>query len=376
MYPGHSHHLHAMTMDPTDTVTCMKVMDHVVDMDGLAGTIRERGWKRIGFQFPEGVKPHASAILAELRSRLHRTLPDPEVGVGPFEFILSGSPCYGACDPADGELLAAGAQGVVHFGHSVIPHLASDHVLPVIHVEMPSSISPLPVVDLALERGWLRGAVGLTTTIQHIHHAEEVAIHLREHGIEGVIGKGSGRVVHPGQVLGCSFSCATSIPDADMHLFIGEGTFHALGVALATRKTVIACDPRTGEARDMGPERDRILRQRFTVIEKLRGAPRVAVVLSTLPGQMRRELAASLLEKGTSLGKEMMLVAAPHLNPESLMNYRVEVMVSTACPRVAIDDFEMYLHRGITMATPVEFLIATGEMTWEEYVLDTIDGPP
>ena len=69
----------------------------------------------------------------------------------------------------------------------------------------------------------------------------------------------------------------------------------------------------------------------------------------------------------------MTMITTPHLNPMSLMNLGNKVLVSTACPRVAVDDYSLYLEHGITMATPIEFLISIGEMNWDNYVLDTIE---
>ena len=349
----------------------MDVMDYTLDLAHLSRKIRDQGWKKIGFQFPEGVKPHAEAILRELLSELHSIQPD--MAEGSYEFVLSGSPCYGACDVADHELLMVGADGMVHFGHSEIPKLSRNTRIPVVFQEMRSKSELIPVVEIVLGQGLLKGTVGLTTTVQHIHLLEGVRDLLEEKGIDARIGTGSDRLAYPGQVLGCSFSSASAVPEADMHLFFGEGTFHALGVSLATRKKVIAADPRSHEIHDMDEEKDRILRQRFAAIQKLKDAREIGIVLSTLPGQKRMELATTLLKKGKEHGKDMVLITASHLDVKSLVNLGTEVLVSTACPRVAIDDYGMYLEHGLTITTPIEFLIALGEMKWEEYVLDTIE---
>ena len=231
----------------------------------------------------------------------------------------------------------------------------------------------IPIVETVLEQGLLEGVVGLTTTVQHIHLLTGVRDLLKEKGIEARIGTGSDRLAYPGQVLGCSFSSAAAVPEADMHLFIGEGIFHALGVSLATRKNVIAVDPRSHVIHDMDVEKDRILRQRFAAVQKLKDANTIAVVLSTLPGQKRLDLASALLKKGKEHGKDMVLITTSHLNIQSLVNLGTEILVSTACPRVAIDDYEMYLENKLTITTPIEFLIAIGEMEWEDYILDTIE---
>ena len=262
---------------------------------------------------------------------------------------------------------------MIQFGHSEIPNLTQESLIPVIFQEMRSNIDPLTVVRKAYDDGLFSGILALTTTVQHIHLLSSVRDFLQHMGIDARIGTGSDRLAYPGQVLGCSFSSATAVKEADMHLFIGEGVFHPLGIALATGKPVIATDPRSGEIKNLEQEKERILRQRFAAVQKLRDAQEVGVILSILPGQKRQEFASSLLKKGKEHGKEMILITSSHLNIQSLVNLGTKVLVSTACPRVAIDDYQMYLEHGITITTPVEFLIAIGEMEWEEYVLDTIE---
>ena len=79
------------------------------------------------------------------------------------------------------------------------------------------------------------------------------------------------------------------------------------------------------------------------------------------------------MKKGTEHGKFMIQITASHLNTQSLVNLGAKILISTACPRVAIDDYQMYLEHGITICTPIEFLIAIGEMEWDDYALDTIE---
>jgi 2-(3-amino-3-carboxypropyl)histidine synthase len=57
------------------------------------------------------------------------------------------------------------------------------------------------------------------------------------------------------------------------------------------------------------------------------------------------------------------------IGPEALLPYQVEAYVSTACPRLAIDDQARYRR---PLLTPVEMEIALGERDWSEYEMDTI----
>jgi len=344
----------------------MRIMDFVMDEDKLVAHLSDKRWRRIGLQFPEGLKPYAEEIILELKK-------DPILDT--TEFLISGSPCYGACDVADKEFLLSGADGMIHFGHSEIPAMCGSYLIPVIFVELRSDLDARDVVEKAQQNGFLKGIIGVTTTIQFAHELPRIRDYLKGHGFEVRTGRGTDRVAHEGQVLGCSFSSATAstVQDADTHLFVGEGLFHPLGIALATGKHVIAADPRSGVITDMDAEKDRVLKQRYGAIQKLKDTEDIGVVLSTLPGQMRRELVTNLIKLGGEKGKRMTLITTPHLNPMNLMNIGETVLVSTACPRVAVDDYSLFLEHGITITTPIEFLIALGETEWEDYVLDTIE---
>lgn len=59
------------------------------------------------------------------------------------------------------------------------------------------------------------------------------------------------------------------------------------------------------------------------------------------------------------------------VGPEQLLPYDVGAFVSTACPRLAIDDQMRYPK---PMLTPVELEIVMGERNWDNYHLDMING--
>ena len=162
-------------------------------------------------------------------------------------------------------------------------------------------------------------------------------------------------------MLGCSFGAARET-GADEILFLGTGVFHALGVALATRARVIACDPYRGTAEEVDPER--LLRRRFALIERARSAPTIGVLLSTKSGQRREELARRL----ASLAPDRaVVIALAEVTPDALLNLGCEAYVNTACPRLAYDD-------GIRFPAPVlapaEFEVAVGARAWDDYAVD------
>jgi NAD(P)-dependent dehydrogenase (short-subunit alcohol dehydrogenase family) len=113
-----------------------------------------------------------------------------------------------------------------------------------------------------------------------------------------------------------------------------------------------------------------MLRRRFGAISRAAGAKRFAVLVSKKPGQKRMELARRMKDLGEARGLEMILVYLDNIEPDRLLNLGVDAAVSTACPRVALDDAARYT---IPILTPPEFEMLAGERRWEEYAFDEIE---
>ena len=229
------------------------------ELSRLVADLRERGARRVALQFPEGLRRKAPDLALALR----------DAG---FEVIVSGDPCYGACDLPLPALDLADV--LVHVGHAPIDDRAG--VIYDLHpmdfpVEVPENAVPL----LTEKR------VGLVTTSQHLHLLDRMAEFLGERGIGTVVAGGCGRARYPGQVLGCSFSGARATGCSEI-LYVGTGLFHPEGIQLATGARVIALDPFLGVATEVSAER--LKRRRFALIEKARGAERVGILVSTKSG--------------------------------------------------------------------------------------------
>ena len=292
----------------------------------------------MALQFPAGLKRRGYALAQELRAE-------------GFDVILSGDPCYGACDLALDTLEVADV--LVHFGHAPVGH--HDRV---IFEPVSLDFDPATVREaLPLLRG---PRIGLVTTVQHMHLLEAVADELRRAGFEPVIAAGSVRTPHPGQVLGCSFRAARETGAREI-LYVGTGLFHPLGVQLATGARVVALDPYTGEAAAVSAER--FLRQRFGLIERARGAERIGILISAKNGQQRLDLARRLV----TLSDRAILVLIREVTPESLLDLGCDAYVNTACPRLAYDDQARF---PVPVLTPAEYEILMGVRSWGDYVTD------
>ena len=274
----------------------------------------------MGLQAPEGLKRATPDLARHIEEKTGARV------------IISGDPCFGACD-VDMQLCRE-VDLMLHLGHARLTE-GPDNV---IFLEARMKEDLRDVVEKAAMVLKAR-KVGVTTTIQHVHKLDQALEALKKHGIQGVVGPAGGRVRQAGQVLGCSYSTARAL-DVEEYLFIGTGQFHPLGIALATGKRVVIADPATGEISEI--DTDPMLRRRFGAITRA----------------------------GEARGREMILVYLDNIEPDRLLNLGAEAAVSTACPRVALDDAAKYR---IPILTPPEFEVLLGERGWEEYEFDEIE---
>ena len=302
--------------------------------------LKKKGAKRVALQFPEGLKRQSATVATTLK----------DAG---FEVIVSGDPCYGACDLALDTLIFSDV--LVHFGHAPVDDRPQVIFEPwQIGFDIAVMEKALPFIK--------EKTIGLVTTIQHVHVIPAIETFLQSKGITCIVAEGQKRTPNRGQVLGCSFSAAT-MTGADEILFVGTGLFHPVGIALATRARVIALDPLAGTAQEVSG--DALLRRRFAVMEKARGARSVGIIVSTKSGQQRMDLARRL----ASLSPAAVIVTMREVNPDELLNLGFACYVNTACPRLAYDDQVRF---PVPVLSPQEFEILCGVRTWDEYAIDEI----
>lgn len=323
--------------------------------------VKKNGAKTVGLQFPEGFKRKAALIATEV---------ERETGC---KVIISGNPCFGACDID--ETLLQHVDILLHFGHAPLEFIDK-----VEFIEVRSNVDVMPVLKIALPM-LAKERIGILTTVQHVHKVDEVCKYLISKGKVPVtcevsntpVISGSGscthadnlRIRYPGQLLGCDFSAAR-IP-CDEYLYIGGGEFHPMGVAIATGRRVLVADPMVNKAWFVNT--DRIMRQRFAAITRARDAAFFAIIVSTKRGQFRLEVAEEMVKLARDSGRDAYIISMDLITPEQLLAFKADAFVSTACPRVAVDDNLRYSK---PMLTPIEFEILVGKRTWDEFVFDEI----
>lgn len=335
----------------------MQLLAYELDLDPVLADIKAKGYRLVGLQFPDGLRD----FYAEVVERV-------EAATG-AQTVVSADPSYGACDLADDELQKIGAECLIHFAHTQMPHLKRFERVPVYYVPVASNYDVRPAVAKALPL--LKGPrVGVLSTTQHLHRIPDVEAMLREAGFLPVVLAGDARISAPGQVLGCNYTAADK--EADSFLYLGSGYFHPLGLALNTEKPIVCADPYNNEARTMDAERRRFLQQRYGAIAMVRDAKTFGIISSSKQGQLRWKMALALKRRLENRGRKGFLLLAKQISPEFMVNFRhLDAFVSTACPRVAIDDYGRYPK---PIVTPIELEIALGDRPIEDYRLDEIYG--
>jgi 2-(3-amino-3-carboxypropyl)histidine synthase len=341
----------------------LKIPGYNIDLEKAVKIIKENDYKRVVLQVPEGLKSHFSKFVEFFEKKTSASV------------IISVDPCFGACDVVNSEFKKLDVDFVVQIGHVPIPNI-KDFSIPTLFVNAESDLDVSKVIDKAIPV--LKGKkVGLASTAQHVHMLNIASKILSNNKFEPVIGKGDNRVESKGQVLGCDFSAATSIAnEVDFFLFIGSGNFHPLGLILSTKKPVIACDPYTNEVKDkeLDDLKDMILRQRYGAISRSKDAKVFGILVGTKIGQHRINLVYDIKEKLDSKQKKSYIFTANHFLPAHLESFRdIDCFVSTACPRIAIDDYMKYK---IPIITPVELDILLDLKKWEDYQFDEILNQP
>jgi 2-(3-amino-3-carboxypropyl)histidine synthase len=320
------------------------------ELDRILEAIDERDAKTVGLQFPEGLKRRGPAVADDLRA----LAPDD------VTFMLSGQPCYGACD-LDTYLMRR-TDVFVHFGHS--PMKESDKI---IYVPLFSNVDPFPMMEESLAE--LADPdedpdVGLVTTAQHMNRFEEMADWLEERGYEVHTRRGDDRLTHEGQVLGCNYASADV--DADQILYVGGGKFHPLGLAMEhPEKNVVICDPVNNVVTVADTEK--FMKQRYASVHKAMDAEKWGVIFCTKIGQGRWERAQEIVENND----DAYLITMDEVTPDRLRNFAMDAFVNTGCPRITTDDGPRF-HK--PMLTPDEYEIAVGNEPLDSLQFDTFHG--
>ena len=321
--------------------------------EALFASLRAGGFRKIVLQVPAGLVRNAHDLAARIRSETGATT------------VVLARACFGACDlPSPDE--APGAEAAVVLGHAPIPNVTSP--LPTFFVEMRDPGGDPERLAQIVKNAGLPRSLGLVASIQHLDLVPRFVAALSRHGIAAITAPGDRRLMYPAQALGCNYTTAESVASqVDAFLFLGTGRFHPLGLAFAVDRPVYALDPLRGEL-EAPIDRGSIIRRRQLLVASCRDARRWGLLVSNFVGQDRSAMARALQAKAAAHGREAELLVFGRLDPNDLIGRDLDAYVCTACPRIALDDSDLFPK---PVLTPPEFLMALGELPLEPYRFDT-----
>jgi 2-(3-amino-3-carboxypropyl)histidine synthase len=268
--------------------------------------IKKRKATRVLIQLPEGLKSRFLEIAGKINA----------------ETVLSGDPCFGACDIQT----SPDTDFTIHFGHSKM--MDNDSVL---YIPLQSTIDSSEVIRRAASM-LVGRRIGLVSTVQHAGELPKAKKILEKAGKKAVIA---------GSILGCDQTNAINIAGkVDEFLFIGSGRFHGLGVMYATEKKVLLADPDSRKIEGLDPMQT--YKEKYLRKEKAAEARVFGIVVGTKPGQKRIDLAEKIRKKIEKRGRIAHLVFMNEITPERLDYLPFDAYIVTACPRIVIDDWKNY----------------------------------
>ncbi len=316
-------------------------------LDFIINEIKEKKYSTIAIQLPEGLKIYALKLADYIEKKTN------------CRVIIDANPCYGACD-VDRELEKI-VDAVFHFAHNKILKSGAIFIDAKANVELDEKFF--------LIKNYLKGKkIGLASSLQYVHLLRRAKDILENLGYEVKIGKKKGRAKYDGQILGCYLGTAKGI-DVDEYIYIGTGRFHAIGLALATKKRVLIYDPVLRKIEDISEEVEKILKRRYAKIleAKIKNPKKIGIIIGAKKGQQRLKLAFSIGEKLENYKIKPYYIYLDEIKEENLLPFDIEVFVNTACPRVSIDDASKFKK---VVLTPKELEIMLGEKN--EYEMDEI----
>ncbi len=322
-----------------------------LELDRVGEWVRRGGYRRVLIQSPLGLR-HAALRVAEALEQMN------------VEAIISGGSCWGGCDVAYREAEAMGADAIIHIGH---PRFLGRDKHPTYYLEC-RYLDPEPLLKVAEKAAEIMdggGVVGVGATAQWLNHLSRVIRLLRERGVEAVAGGVGGVIRHEGQVLGCAYNGLLELEGRVSSYLVLGSIFHGLGLALLTRKPVYGADPFTQRVEELGAHAERVLAQRYAMIEGFRRAERIGVVVSLKPGQLRRGLASRLKGMVEEWGRKADIVVLDEVSEQALTDLPHQAFINTACQRLSIEDQQRL---GKPLLLPSEALVAMGKLRWESVI--------
>ena len=305
----------------------------VIDEERMREIIRDNSPASVALNGPEGMLPQVQRAASSISG---------EFGIPAY---VLGDATWGACDLNMAGARTLSADILFNIGHTVSTEQVGRGAY-MINAYDDVRFDAVAARAAALLAG---RTVSLLTDSQHLDQVDAVRDALEAGGATVVVGRGKGQL-NDGQVFGCEFYPALDAagrgtgsegPEkaADCNAFMGQSTFHAAGVALATGLPTYVLDPYFGEVRDV-TEFAAELRKRATLaVYKAAEAESFGVVVGLRDGQMSKTAGLRVKKDLEAAGKSVQLIALTDITNDALRRFTgIDAFVQTACPRISTDN--------------------------------------
>ncbi len=147
-----------------------------------------------------------------------------------------------------------------------------------------------------------------------------------------------------GIVLGCNVSVLSDFGGKEI-VFLGDGRFHAIMIKKSyPDKTVYLLNPFNLKIKEMTYDDVKSFVVKETIAkDKLLNCSSVGIIVSIKFGQNRMKQAIELKKRLSEIGKKVYLFLFDTIDISQFMNFKgIDVLVNTACPRLALDDYNKF----------------------------------
>lgn len=178
--------------------------------------------------------------------------------------------------------------------------------------------------------------VALFTTVQFMDIISQVKGYLEKNG--KIVELPKTNATYNGQVLGCTID---KIEGYDCILYIGDGKFHPIALALENEVPVFTYNPFTNHFTRIGDnDIQNMQRKKKAGIAKFHASKKIGLLVSTKPGQYN-EVKEKLNKKYPD--KKFYTLLFDTIDPAMLENFNfIDCYVNTACPRISFDDYSKF----------------------------------
>lgn len=312
-------------------------VDEIFEIDRCLQWTEDKCLKRVTLQFPDSLLSHAPKVAERLQRRSSMT------------FAVLGDTSYGECCVDEVAAEHFSSDGVIHYGNSC---LTPTQRLPVLHI---FTSLPIDISDL-LEK------LDSIDSNRKVYLFYDVRFHTAIEAQRHVIC--SSRLVYicavpeePTFHSKCGRVCNEDITSNDVIFYCGDSTKYALILSMTFAKCHhYNYNPREKQLNNTISNISRTLMQRFYLIERIKDALRIGILVGTLGVSRYRDIIDKIITSIKVSGKRSYTFLVGKPNVAKLANFpEIDAFVLVACPENSVIGSKEFMQ---PVVTPFELDVA------------------